>query len=364
MTRTLARHPFALGLLAPNVWGGLTQTLAPERWEATWPNNVALARMADAAGLDFVVPLASWLGLGSVAETDAHSLDTLTWATGVLAATRRLRVFATVHTAFANPVVAAKQIATCDHVGAGRLGVHVVSGALPDEYALMGVEQPDPDERLALAQEWLDVVRRAWREVRPFEHRGRFFRLRGVLSEPKPYGGEEPLVLCAGSSPAERSFATRNADCVFLIVQTLDGLAETVAGIRAAAGRPVAVIASAHVICRPTRRETEEYYHHVVRDHGDWAAGDRLLRAAWPDADTMPAELREQLRERCVSGHGTWPLVGTPDEVAHGMRLLHAAGIDGVAFSLVNYLDDLPVVREAVLPRLARYGMRAVGAAV
>jgi alkanesulfonate monooxygenase SsuD/methylene tetrahydromethanopterin reductase-like flavin-dependent oxidoreductase (luciferase family) len=135
------------------------------------------------------------------------------------------------------------------------------------------------DERYLLTQEWLEVVRRVWREHLAFDHRGRFFRLDGVQSHPKPWGGGEPLVISAGSSPAGREFAARNADCLFMIVPALEGLAETIAGIRAAAGRPIGVYSSGHVICRPTRRETEEYYHHVVHDHGDWAAGDHLIRA-------------------------------------------------------------------------------------
>ncbi len=360
--RTLGPHPFTLGLFAPNVSGGLTQTLAPERWEPTWEHNAVVARMAEDAGLDFILPLANWLGLHGTAPTDGHSLETLTWAAAVLASTRRMHVFATVHTAFINPVVAAKMAATCDHIGGGRFGLNVVSGSRPDEFALMGVEMLEHDERYLLTQEWLEVVRRVWREHLAFDHRGRFFRLDGVQSHPKPWGGSEPLVISAGSSPAGREFAARNADCLFMIVPALEGLAETIAGIRAAAGRPIGVYSSGHVICRPTRRETEEYYHHVVHDHGDWAAGDHLIRAVWPNSESLPLDRLEQFRERCVSGHATWPLVGTPDEVADGFRALHQAGLDGTAFSLVNYLDDLPIVRDEVLPRLERYGMRVASA--
>jgi alkanesulfonate monooxygenase SsuD/methylene tetrahydromethanopterin reductase-like flavin-dependent oxidoreductase (luciferase family) len=358
MTRSLGPHPYALGLFAPNVSGGLTQTLAPERWEPTWEHNRALAQMAEDAGLDFILPLATWLGLRGDAPTDGVSLETLTWAAGILAATSRITVFATVHTAFLNPVVAAKMIATCDHIGAGRFGLNIVSGSKPDEYAIMGVELLEHDERYLLTQEWLEIVRRIWREHLAFDHRGRFFTLEGVQSEPKPYGGTEPLVISAGSSPAGRAFAARNADCLFMVIPSLEGLAESVAAIRAQAGRPIGVYSSGHVICRPTRRETEEYYHHIVHDHGDWAAGDHLIRAVWPNSESLPVDRLEMYRERCVSGHATWPLIGTPDEVAAGLRALHEAGLDGTAFSLVNYLEDFPIVRDEVLPRLQRLGLR------
>jgi len=65
------------------------------------------AKLADAAGIEFLLPIARWIGYGG--ETDFHGsvLETLTWATGLLAHTKRINIFATVHTAFIHPVVAA-----------------------------------------------------------------------------------------------------------------------------------------------------------------------------------------------------------------------------------------------------------------
>lgn len=52
----------------------------------------------------------------------------MTWAAGLLAKTRNLTVFATIHTAADHPVVVAKQIATLDQIGAGRAGLNIVAG--------------------------------------------------------------------------------------------------------------------------------------------------------------------------------------------------------------------------------------------
>jgi alkanesulfonate monooxygenase SsuD/methylene tetrahydromethanopterin reductase-like flavin-dependent oxidoreductase (luciferase family) len=222
----------------------------------------------------------------------------------------------------------------------------------------MGVELLEHDERYVLTQEWLEVLRRIWSETEPFDHEGPHFSLRGVASEPKPWGDRDPLVISAGSSPAGRAFAARNADCLFMIVPALEGLGEQIAAIRASAPRPIGVYSSGHVICRPTEAETMEYYHHVVHEHGDWRAGDHLIRAVWPNSESLPHDMLEGLRERCVSGHATFPLVGTPDQVAALFARLHEAGLDGTAFSLVNYLDDLPIIRDEVLPRMQRLGLR------
>jgi alkanesulfonate monooxygenase SsuD/methylene tetrahydromethanopterin reductase-like flavin-dependent oxidoreductase (luciferase family) len=360
MARVISGNRFKVGLFAPNVWGGLTQTLAPERWDASWENNVRLAQEAEAAGFDFILPLANWLGLDGDAETDTWSLETLTWAAGILQATDAIKVFATVNTAFLNPVVAAKQIATVDHIGNGRLCVNVVSGSRPDEFALMGLQIGEHDDRYRLTEQWVTAVRRMWTESEPFDQDVGPYTLRGALSEPKPVGAEPPLIVSAGSSPAGRAFAARNADCLFMIVVQIEGLADEIQAWRDSAARSdAAVMCSGHVFCRATKAETDEYYHHIVHEHGDWKAGDHLVQAVWPNSESLPHDMLDQLRERSVSGHTTFPVVGTPDEVAETFRRLSEAGLDGISFSLPNFLDDLPILREEVLPRMERMGLRA-----
>jgi len=135
--RKISDNKFKLGLFASNAWGGLTETLAPERWDANWDNNVRLAKEADAADIDFMLPSASWLGLGGDAATDTWSLETLTWAAGLLAVTEKITIFGAVHAAYFNPVVAAKQISTVDLIGHGRFGLNIVADSKPDEYELM-----------------------------------------------------------------------------------------------------------------------------------------------------------------------------------------------------------------------------------
>ncbi|GAB7542883.1 LLM class flavin-dependent oxidoreductase [Cupriavidus sp. CuC1] len=55
-------------------------------------------------------------------------LETITWAAGLLAQTKNLTVFATIHTAANHPAVVAKQIATLDQIGQGRAGLKDIYG--------------------------------------------------------------------------------------------------------------------------------------------------------------------------------------------------------------------------------------------
>lgn len=355
-----APHRFKLGLFSFNHDGGLTHTLAPERWAATWENTRALATVAEAAGLDFLLPLAGWIGSAGDCPTDDWFHETLTWAAGLLAQTSRLHVFATVHAPFLNPVFAAKQCATCDHIGDGRFGLNVVAGYNQREFAIHGVPYLDHDARYAYLDEWLHLVRRMWTAREAFDFKGRFFDLQGVKSEPKPVGGTQPIVVSAGSSPTGRAFALHAADALFMLIPNLDTLAAELAEVRAAmAARPIEIFASGHVICRRTRAETREYYRYLIEEHGDWKAGHHM-RDAYAEIKSVPAAVYEspQFLDRLMTGSGTFQIIGDPDEVVATFRRIHAAGIDGMAVALPSYLQDFAVLEQEVLPRMVAAGLR------
>jgi alkanesulfonate monooxygenase SsuD/methylene tetrahydromethanopterin reductase-like flavin-dependent oxidoreductase (luciferase family) len=64
------------------------------------------------------------------------------------------------------------------------------------------------------------------------------------------------------------------------------------------------------------------------------------------------------MMERFISGGGTFPVIGSYDEVAEKFKRLSDAGLDGMAISTVNYVQEMPIIRNEVLPRLERLGLR------
>ncbi|MGD9604107.1 MAG: LLM class flavin-dependent oxidoreductase [Gammaproteobacteria bacterium] len=355
-----AAHRFKLGLFSFNHDGGLTHTLAPARWAATWDNTRALAQAAEAADLDFLLPLATWVGSAGDCPTDDWSFETLTWAAGLLAETSRIHVFATVHAPFLNPVFAAKQCATCDHIGAGRFGLNVVAGYHKIEFAVHGVPYFDHDTRYAYLDEWLALVRRMWQARERFDFKGRFFDLKGVISAPPPYGGAQPIVVSAGSSPTGRAFALRAADALFMLIPDLDTLADELVATRAAmAARPIDIYASGHVICRRTAAETREYYRYLIEEHGDWRAG-RNMRDAYAEIKSVPEAVYSSpaFLDRLMTGSGTFQVIGDPDHVVDTFARIHAAGVNGMAIALPDYLADFEIIRDEVLPRMVARGLR------
>src|SRR5437763_5075547 len=355
-----------IGVFGANCSSGRSATKVPERWSASWPDCLRLARMADAAGIDFMLPIARWKGYGG--ETDFHgdALETITWAVGLLCATKRMTVFGTVHAPLFHPLIAAKEFVTADHIGQGRVGVNIVVGWNEGEFEMFGVTLREHDNRYAYAQDWIDIVKQAWTREGSFDFSGEFLQLKGVRAYPKPYGQTRPILMNAGSSDAGQSFALRNCDAFFVATAgsrtSLAGNAVQVAQIKAAAqaiGRQIEVSTVGQVICRPTQRQAEDYYRHAIIENADWGAIDGMLANKSITPQTTPTdEYFAKRRYFASNAIGGYPFVGTPDRVADELATISKAGVRGIALSFVNYLTELPYFCEEVLPRLIRHGLR------
>jgi alkanesulfonate monooxygenase SsuD/methylene tetrahydromethanopterin reductase-like flavin-dependent oxidoreductase (luciferase family) len=355
-----------IGVFGANCSSARTATKIPERWSASWPDCLALARLADEAGIDFILPIGRWKGYGG--ETDFHGSthETVTWACGLLAATRRVTVFGTVHAPLFHPLIAAKQFVTADHIGEGRFGLNIVAGWNEGEFEMFGVRQRDHEERYAFAQEWIDIVKRAWTEPEDFDFEGRYFKLKGVRAKPKPYGGTRPIIMNAGSSGTGKAFALRNCDAFFTATgatrTSLEGTAALVREVKEEArsyGHDIEVFSVGQVICRPTQKEAEEYHHYANVENADWGAIERMLALRGITRENTPAaDYAARCRYFATHAIGGYPFVGTPDRVAEELAALSRAGLCGVAVSFVNYVRELPYFCDEVLPRLARMGLR------
>jgi dimethylsulfone monooxygenase len=355
-----------LGLFGANCSSGRAATKVPECWQARWPDCLRLARMADEAGIDFMLPIARWKGYGG--DTDFHgaSLETITWATGLLAATARLTVFGTVHAPLFHPLIAAKALVTADHVGAGRLGVNLVVGWNEGEFEMFGVEQREHDQRYEYAEEWIEAVLRAWSEPGEFDVEGRFLTLKRVRAFPKPFGGTRPIIMNAGSSATGQAFAHRYCDAFFTATAgsrtSLEGNAKHVAEIKTKArafGRDIDVYTVGQVICRAQQQEADDYYRYAIIENADWGAIERMLALRNITPHTMtPEDYAARRQYFAANAIGGYPFVGTPDKVAQELAGLAAAGLRGIAISFVDYLGELPFFCAEVLPRLARLGVR------
>jgi len=350
-----------LGIFAQNCSSGMAATRVPERWNASWENNLVLARMADEAGIEFLLPIARWRGYGGETDFEGETLETLSWACGLLAQTRRINVFGTVHAPMVHPIFAAKQMATIDHIGGGRFDLNLVCGWNSDEFEMFGIEQLEHDTRYAYGEEWLDAIRRLWSCDEAFLFDGEFIRLPNAVSKPGPFGQRHPLVMNAGSSAVGRSFGARNCDILFTRFVDVASAREEIASIRAAAaeaGREIAVYTATYLVVRESRSEAEDYHHHYAVEMEDTAAVDHLTEMHGLHTRSLSPEEYKSYRVRYAAGHGCYPVVGTPDDAVEILASISAAGLDGTTISFVNYLHEFPYFAAEVMPRLVERGLR------
>ena len=116
-------------------------------------------------------------------------------------------------------------------------------------------------------------------------------------------------------------------------------------------GRQLPVYAMGHVVCRPTRKEAEEFYHYFAEELAD-AEGQayyRRQRGTKVGAGARPCPpAREPIHARAGQERydgaypGTYPFVGTPDDVASEMARMSAAGLAGTSVAFLDYLKEIP----------------------
>jgi FMNH2-dependent dimethyl sulfone monooxygenase len=350
---------FKLGVFSANADGGLTVTRVPERWPARWSEVVQAAQIADRAGIDFFLPIARWKGYGGELNSRQHSYETFTYAAALSGVTERIALFSTVHVPMVHPVFAAKALATVDQASNGRAGVNIVAGWNPDEFAMFGIDKVDaPYDQ---AGEWIDIITRLYAEDAPFDYEGTYYQLRGAATAPKPVRGTRPPVLNAAFSPPGRAFAAGHADFLFTTFKSIEAGRATIDDIAARSaqtGRQVGVYTTTHVVCRPSRAEAEDYYEHYAVTMADNAALDYMIGTQSANASNHDEETYRLRRKWFAGGAGTYPLIGTPEDIAEQMVEMSRAGFAGTTVSFVNFLNELPYFCEGVLPLLQRAGLR------
>lgn len=158
------------------------------------------------------------------------------------ACTTHIGLGATVSTSFSEPFNVARLFGSIDHLSGGRAAWNVVTTSNVKVAQNFGRDEHlDHDLRYQRAEEFVDVVRGLWdcwddgaivadkatgqyidaAKVRPLDHQGRFFRVKGPVNMARcPQG--HPVIIQAGGSPSGLELAARTADVVFSVVQELD----------------------------------------------------------------------------------------------------------------------------------------------
>jgi dimethylsulfone monooxygenase len=373
MRNRFGGNAYKFGLFGANCAGGMTLSAAPERWRAEWDEIAEVYRLADEAGIEFILPIAKWRGLGGKADMWGRSYETFTHSAAAGAITRRIGVFVTAHVPITTPAFAAKAIATIDHVTHGRAGLNIVCGWNPDEFDIHGAKI-DYARRYEQGLEWFNIYAKMCEGDAAFDWDGAFYKLRGVATDPLPVQRPRPPVMSAGISSAGRDFAAQAADILFTqIPNNLNEAPQLIRSVQQAAaqyGRSTDVYTQTQVVCRPTRKEAEDFYYYFAEEQADEEALAYFRRkkldtvgksaSEYPHYQQQPTKHSAEAAGKPYPGifPGMYPVVGNPDDVVEKLKQLSATGLAGSALVFLNYLSEMPLFVQEVLPRMERAGLR------
>jgi len=285
---------------------------------ATRENVLAFARRVEALGYDslwasdhVVIPYTiesrypySETGAFPL-PPEANFLEPLTTLGLVAAVTAHVRLGTTILVLpHRHPVLAAKMLATLDHLSDGRMIVGAGVGWMREEIELLGGPF---DKRGAWSDEAIRVMRECWREGRT-RYRGRFFSFDDVASYPKPRRGQIPIWI-GGHTPRALRRVAELGDGWHAAFPSVDALERGIAELRTE--------------CARRQRNFDEL---VI---------------------TVRAGLA--LRSAPVEGPRR-PLQGSPEQIAGDLRRYQDLGVDTVLMEArYRDLDDMLGIFEAFM---------------
>ncbi|MDP9932784.1 LLM class flavin-dependent oxidoreductase [Variovorax paradoxus] len=343
--------------------GGAAFTNHPDRYVPTWESNVRIAQMADRLGIEGAISASRWKAFGRDGHYSGDLFETFTWAAGIAASTKRLCVMSTVHLSVIHPIIAARASATVDLISKGRHGLNLVCGWYPDEMGMFGSEMGDHEDRYALAEEWVPLFDRLWKEEQSFDFSGKFYNLKKAIIQPKsPF--PRPVLMNAGGSERGREFAANNVDVAFIVPQDPrpEALKKQVDFYRTFArekyGKEIKVWMSCYVVQRNSVQEARDYVQDYVVNHGDEEGLDSFISNNIGNAKNVPEGAMQQMRFAIAAGYGGYPLLGTAEDISSTLSSISDAGVEGVLLTWLDYEGGLKNFGDTVLPLLEQAGLR------
>ncbi|MDE2669333.1 MAG: TIGR03560 family F420-dependent LLM class oxidoreductase [Chloroflexota bacterium] len=230
--------------------------------------------------------------------------------------------------------------AQLDVLSGGRFVLGLGIGWNEGEHAAYGIDYPSLGERFDRLEESLEVMGRMW-GAGPASFEGRYYRLRGADTRPKPWSGRPPVLIAGGGEKRTLPLVAKYADAWNAVDLPLDDY------------RRKSEILAAE--CEASGRDPGEI-RHTMTTMGLIGSTDAEVEAATllqmqrmpPPPGMSPADYREMLR-------GIGAIMGTPDEIVDKLGRLAEAGIDEVQFTYFDLSSDsVPAwLASEVMPQVA-----------
>ncbi len=303
-------------------------------------------------------------GLSTDPRNPRGNLEPITLLSALAVLTEKAGLIATISSTFSDPFTLARQVASLDHIAHGRVGWNAVTSAHGEEN--FGPKTlPGHDERYAIADEFMTVVKGLWgswgdgaasstrkgytvdaSKVRTVDFEGEYFQVRGPLNISRTPQGR-PIITQAGTSEAGQAYGARHADAIFTAgLDSLSASQEQYARLKALAleaGRDpdqVKILPGVFPIVAETDEAARRIHEAALADL-DYGTAGRSMIPMFGGIDLSAFELDEPV-----------PVGALPDEeLIEGRRSRYAV--------LKQYLEE-PGQRRT-LRDLVRYHASAAG---
>lgn len=353
-------------------------------------------------------------GLGGIGAGPGWFLEPITTLTALAQATEHIGLVTTVSSTFWHPFHAARLIGSLDHISGGRAGINVVTSMTDAEARNHNMtELPGHAERYAKAAEFIEVLQKLWdswpmeaviadrdgmyteeSQLKPVDHRGRWFEVAGPLNLPQPPQGR-PVLFQAGASEPGRDLAARHAEGIYAVAWDLEMAREYRLDIRSRAvalGRDpdqIAVMPGLVTYVGDTMAEAKEKQRELNRylpvadslrqlaffvghDTSGWALDEPVPELPPLAEFTGPKgryatilriieSTRPTVRELLgllAAGGGHATFVGTPEMIADEIeRWVDGGGADGFNLMPPTLPGGIEDFVDLVVPELQRRGL-------
>jgi FMNH2-dependent dimethyl sulfone monooxygenase len=330
------------------VFGGWLRNVPDEGMEASWDYVSRLAKRSEEIGYD--ITLIAELFMNDIKGIDAAARDAWSTAAAIAAVPEKLELMVAVRPTFHQPALLGKEAANIDQISRGRLALNVVSSWWSDEARRYGIHFDQHDDRYARTAEWLEVLNGVWTES-VYSHEGKYYTVDETILQPKPYRKPRPTIYAGGESEAAKKLISRECDAYVTHGDPPERIAPKLADMsrrREENGLPKMEYGmAAYIIVRPTEAEAKRELERITNvspgspgyhNYQDWLANTQL-------------EQKVSLEDYSVSNRGLRAgLVGTPEQVAEGIRGFEEAGVDLLLLQFSPQYEEMERFAAEVMP--------------
>lgn len=306
---------------------------------------------------------------------DSGGFDPFTIGATILSVTSKVSVVIALRPNTMYPTVAAKMLATLNHLGHGRVVVHFIAGGSDAEQFREG-DKLSKDERYGRLEEYIKILRRAWASPEPFDWDGKYYQFKDFANRVQPVGGARAIqVSVGGSSDEAYRIGGSLADIFGLWGEPLKETQEQIDKIYAQAdkaGRAADDRPRIWVTFRPIIAETDDLAwakaHRTLdalKDNRGKGLSTRPVRVDAPQnvgsQRLLDIAARGDVQDRCLwyptvtatnARGASTALVGSYDTVAESLLDYAKLGADLISIRGYDNMNDSVDYGRHILPRV------------